>query len=63
MANPVCGRIKDLILEARIWWAWECFNAAVSSNERRLFAEHAASLQRLRSASQVARMEQRMGLR
>lgn len=55
-------RIRDVLLEIRIWWAKECAMSCIEYAEaRQLWREH-ARLVGLRSQAQVARMERRMGL-
>lgn len=55
-------RIRDALLEIRIWWAKKCAMSCLEYSEaERLWAKH-DRLVAQRSQAQVARMERRMGL-
>lgn len=57
------SRIRDVLLEIRIWWAKECAMSCVKPSEARDLWRNHARLIGLRSAAQVERMETRMGIR
>ncbi len=56
-------RIKDMLLETRIHWAYQDAEQCQDRDEQRKLYAKAAYLQALRSSAQVERMEKAMGIR